>query len=205
VEVQDELENDPKEIRDKNISESQLLDLDVRLSDSEVLRDEPSENNSEIKIVINDTVTNNANESDSNIKTEDKISDVSDDLFDTSDCEGGVATDVASLEKQNTELLCETEGQKKVIELLRTELTKKDEDLIQIQDELASLKESSERNYRLLQNEMNKKESKMNQNGHKMNRKDEKMNQKGHEINKKMNLKMILKRLEIKILVRVNS
>jgi chromosome segregation ATPase len=169
------------------------------------LRDEPSENNSEIKIVINDTVTNNANESDSNIKTEDKISDVSDDLFDTSDCEGGVATDVASLEKQNTELLCETEGQKKVIELLRTELTKKDEDLIQIQDELASLKESSERNYRLLQNEMNKKESKMNQNGHKMNRKDEKMNQKGHEINKKMNLKMILKRLEIKILVRVNS
>jgi len=156
VEVQDELENDHKNIGDDDISKNKVLDLDVRLSDSDILREETSENNSEIKIVINDPVTNNANESDSNIKT-DEVCDATDDPFDTSDCEGGPTTDLASLEKQNAELLCETEGQKNVIELIRTELTKKDEDLVQVQEQLASLKETSERNYRLLQNEMNKK------------------------------------------------
>jgi len=153
LDIDDKLENDKKGIGDEDISDD--LGLDVRLPESisignsKVTQEETlneSLENHEVKIVINDLVCKDA------INPE---CDVSGDVFDTSDCEDNA--NLASLENQNTVLLCENEDQRKVIELIRTELTKKDDDLVKVQEQLANLKETSERNFRLLQNEMNKK------------------------------------------------
>lgn len=164
LDIDQTLEKDEKGIGDEDVNDGEDLGLDVRLpadiiDNSEVVQEtlnESSERHDEVKIVINDIVCNDAFKLESNDKSDNINSDVSADTFDTSDCEDG-DTNLASLEKQNTGLLCENEDQRKVIELIRTELTKKDEDLVKVQEQLADLKETSERNYRLLQNEMNKK------------------------------------------------
>jgi len=61
------------------------------------------------------------------------------------------------VENQNTELICENEDQKKVIEMLRIEVTKKDEELLAVENQLKSLKESSEKKYNHLHEDTTKK------------------------------------------------
>jgi len=57
------------------------------------------------------------------------------------------------LENQNTELICDNEDQKKVIEMLRIEVTKKDEELLAVENKLVS----AEKRYNSLQEESSKK------------------------------------------------
>jgi len=57
------------------------------------------------------------------------------------------------LENQNSELICDNEDQKKVIEMLRIEVTKKDEELLAVENKLVS----AEKRYNSLQEESSKK------------------------------------------------
>eukprot|EP00090_Calanus_glacialis_P038399 TRINITY_DN6701_c0_g1_i4.p1 TRINITY_DN6701_c0_g1~~TRINITY_DN6701_c0_g1_i4.p1 ORF type:complete len:807 (+),score=340.83 TRINITY_DN6701_c0_g1_i4:80-2500(+) len=57
------------------------------------------------------------------------------------------------LENQNTELICENEDQKKVIEMLRTEVTKKDDELIAAENQI----KGSEKKYNSLNDDTTKK------------------------------------------------
>eukprot|EP00092_Neocalanus_flemingeri_P040426 GFUD01044027.1.p1 GENE.GFUD01044027.1~~GFUD01044027.1.p1 ORF type:complete len:857 (+),score=378.83 GFUD01044027.1:68-2638(+) len=64
---------------------------------------------------------------------------------------------VKVLENQNTELICENEDQRKVIEMLRIEVTKKDEELLAAENQVKSVKEGLEKKYNNMQEETMKK------------------------------------------------
>jgi len=61
------------------------------------------------------------------------------------------------LERQNSDLICTNEEQRKVIEMLRTELTKKDDELLSSENGMKKLKEKAEIDFKKLQEESTRK------------------------------------------------
>jgi len=107
---------------DKIVSNNDISNLD---QDSNI--NEGSGTNSEDDSLNNEVITdnaNNVNEGQDNTETSESV------LLESS------IVKLKVLENQNTELICENEDQKKVIEMLRIEVTKKDEELLAAESKL---------------------------------------------------------------------